>query len=220
MRRFASCSAAVLLTAAVWGAVMPSASGQSAVPASSLAPPTVRRYEDSNGTIWQETRTRYRKPVSETKMVQREETIERDSYTTEIKDSYHTTYTPVTQYRWEPRWHGRWNPFQSPRLVYHWMPVKAWQAAHTPVQVPVTTRTAVPERRLVQVPVTTLKFVDDEQVSRVPIGTRYSQMAAAPGWGNAARTPGGDPTGRMANRGAQAPGFVPGWDDSGWRASR
>ncbi len=36
-------------------------------------------------------------------------------------------YVPVTRYRWVPRWHGRFNPFQQPYIAYHLAPETTWE---------------------------------------------------------------------------------------------
>lgn len=54
----------------------------------------------------------------------------------------------VTRYQWQPRWHGRWNPFQQTHLAYHWVPVTRWESPSTPPQA-----TEPPATRFARAPV-------------------------------------------------------------------
>jgi hypothetical protein len=141
--------------------------------------PEVRFYEQ-DGVTYRETRGLVRRPVSETRIEQREETVYRARYSTQSRETTQTVYTPVTRFYWEARWHGWWNPFQDPYLAYHAVPYTAWHARQQAVRVPLTQRDLVPEKRTVGVPVTRLRFVEKEAVSRVAVRPRTTRIASTP----------------------------------------
>lgn len=141
----------------------------------------VRFYEE-DGVTYRETRVRVRRPVSETRYEERQETVYRPRYTTDIRDATQTYYAPVTRYQWEARWHGWWNPFQDPYVAYHLVPYTYWQTRQQTIQVPQTKSEWVPETRTVRKPITTLRFVEKEEVSRVAVNPqpRRSTASSAP----------------------------------------
>ena len=130
------------------------------------------RFYQQDGVTYRETRAVVRRPVSQTRVEQREQTVYRPRYSTDMRHTTQSVYTPVTQFYWEARWHGWWNPFQEPYVAYHAVPYTSWQARQQSVRVPVTGRELVPEKQTVRVPVTTLRFVEKEEVSRVAIRPR------------------------------------------------
>ena len=40
-----------------------------------------------------------------------------------LKRLFETYQVPVTEYRWEARWHNTWNPFAQPYIGYHLAPI-------------------------------------------------------------------------------------------------
>lgn len=128
------------------------------------------RYVQENGTLYHETWQTIRRPVTETQVQERQQTVYREQVTTENLQTQQLTHTPVTTYQWEARWHNTWNPFGQPYVTYHWTPRTHWQTEARTVEVPVTRREWVPETKTVQVPVTTTRFEEQTQVSRVAVG--------------------------------------------------
>lgn len=148
------------------------------------------RYYKEDGTTYRETRQKIRRPVSETRMEPRQRIVQRERVTTDWRDTYQTHMTPVTEYRWESRWVGRWNPLQTPYLVHEIVPRTRWEWRTDKVTVPLTRREFIPETEVVQVPVTTLRMADEEVITRMAVSG----------------SPSGDPfasgSSRMANRSA------------------
>lgn len=128
----------------------------------------VRDYEE-NGITYRETRTKATRPVAETTYQDRQQTVYRQRYTTQLHDHLHTTMVPVTDYRWETRLHNWWNPFKTNTVGYHLVPHRRWEARTETIRTPVTTRQLIPEVQTVKVPVTTLRMVEQEHVTRVAI---------------------------------------------------
>ena len=85
------------------------------------------RFYEQDGVTYRETRAVVWRPVSETRMEQRDETVYRQRYSTETRPTTQPVHTPVTQFYWEARWHGWWNPFQEPYVAYHAVPYTAWR---------------------------------------------------------------------------------------------
>ena len=133
-----------------------------------LAQDGVRYYQDG-GVTYREVRRVVQRPVVETRLEQRQQTVYQPQYTTEVVPTTRTVYTPVTEYRWEPRWHNTWNPFSSPYVAYHLTPNTRWDARAEQSQQTVTRYNVVPQTQTVQVPVTTQRVVNEEIVSRMPV---------------------------------------------------
>lgn len=138
--------------------------------AAALAQDNVRYYQDG-GVTYREVRRVVQRPVVETRLEQRQQTVYQPQYTTETVPTTRTVYTPVTEYRWEPRWHNTWNPFSSPYVAYHLTPSTRWDARSEQSQQTVTRYNVVPQTQTVQVPVTTQRVVNEEIVSRMPVQT-------------------------------------------------
>ncbi len=128
----------------------------------------VREYK-KDGKIYRETRRKVLRPVTETQVEERERTVYREELNTEMCENERTVLSPVTEYRWEAYWAGRWNPFAQPYLAYRLVPRTRLEAHTEIVRKPVTTRRLVPETRVVQVPVTTHRMVEEEHVHQVVV---------------------------------------------------
>jgi hypothetical protein len=107
--------------------------------------------------------------VTATQIQQEPRTVYRDEYVTELRSARRIWYIPVTEYRWEPRWHNWWNPFGEPQLAYHLRPVLRWETRYEEYQQPVTYRQLVPETRVVDVPRRTLQFEEREVIERAVV---------------------------------------------------
>ena len=132
------------------------------------------RYYDQDGTTYRETRRVVRRPVCETQLRPSTQTVYREQQSSELRDTIRKSWTPVTEYRCEARWVGRWNPFAVPYLAYRTVPRTSWEYRTEVTQVPVTYRRLVPETRTVQVPVTTRRMVTEEVITRVAVAGRLS----------------------------------------------
>ena len=142
-------------------------------------------YTDPNtGIVYRQVTRTIERPVVETKIEKREQTVFRPETVTETKPESQTVYVPQTDHVWQPVLHGRWNPFRQPSVSYQHVPRTYWKP-----QEQVVTRTQsrtnwVAEKRTVDVPqklvrMTREQKTDYEVVGRVaPPATR--QPAAAP----------------------------------------
>jgi hypothetical protein len=128
------------------------------------------RYYEKNGVTWCETRRMVDQRVPESRMEERAETVYREQFGTEIRSSTRTYWTPVTEYRWESYWVGRWNLLAEPYLAYRYVPHTHWEERIEVVNVPVNVRRLVPETRTVRRPAAGFRTVRREMVSRVPVG--------------------------------------------------
>ena len=128
------------------------------------------RYYENNGVTWRETRRTVEDRVPVSRMEERTETVYREEFATEMRATPRTSRTPVTEYRWEAFWVGRWNPLAQPYPAYRYVPHTRWETRTETVQVPVNTRRLVPETRVVRGPVGGFQTVQREVVSRVPMG--------------------------------------------------
>jgi hypothetical protein len=127
--------------------------------------------KDNNGVTYRETHRVVKRPVSETQIVENQQTVYTDRVTTEYQPSTRTLYSPVTEYAWEPYLANRWNPLASPAVQYRYVPHTRWEMRTEETHVPVTRRELVPETRISRVPVTATRFVDEEQISKVAVAT-------------------------------------------------
>lgn len=130
------------------------------------------RYYEQDGVTYRETRRTVRRPVCETQLRPSTQIVYREERTSELRDTVRTWWTPVTEYRCEARWVGRWNPLAEPYLAYRSVPRTSWEQRTEVVQVPVTNRRLVPETRTVQVPVTTRRMATEEVITRLAVGGR------------------------------------------------
>ncbi len=142
-----------------------------------IAIPQEGQYIQQNGKTYYETRQKILRPVQETRYEERERTVYREEYSTAIEESQRVVHVPVTEYRWEAKWHGRWNPFVQPYMAYRLVPRTTWEPRAETVRVPVTQRNLVPERVVEHIPVTSRHMVEEEVIRRTavlnpPAGTR------------------------------------------------
>ena len=135
------------------------------------------RYYDEGGVTYRETRRVVRRPICESQLRPSTQTVYREQRSCELRDTLRTSWTPVTEYRCEAHWVGRWNPFAEPYLAYRMVPQTRWEHRSEVVQVPVTSRRLVPETRTVQVPVVTRRMVTEEVITRVALGGRGTSAA-------------------------------------------
>ncbi len=122
-------------------------------------------YYEENGVTYREVRQTVRCPVPETKVQESEQTIYRPQWKTETRDVVRTYHVPITEYRWEAYWQGRFNPFAQPYLAQRLVPSTRWETRTETVKVPSTVYSVVPEKSVVRSPVTTWKTVERQVTS-------------------------------------------------------
>ena len=74
------------------------------------------RIIQENGVSYRETTRTVQRPVTSVTMKLRQQTVYTERRRTEIHESVRTYFIPVTEYRYEPRWHGLWNPFEEAHI--------------------------------------------------------------------------------------------------------
>jgi hypothetical protein len=137
------------------------------------------RYYEKDGVTYCETRRVVQQRVPVTQMQQQPQTYYREQYTTEVRDTVRTCWTPVTQYQTEAVMVGRWNPFVTPYVEYHTVPTVRWEQKSQVVKTPVTCRKLVPETKMVSSPVTAWQTVEQEVINRFAVTGKPSGAAVA-----------------------------------------
>jgi hypothetical protein len=138
----------------------------------------VRFYEE-NGMTFRESRHRVQRPLWETRVEEREQTVYREQYSSEVREEDRVVHTPVTEYVWQPVVRDRWNPFVQPSVQFQLVPQTRWESRVERVRTPVARRELVPEKRVERVPVTAMRVVEEEIISRVAVGPAASGSAAS-----------------------------------------
>ena len=160
-----------------------------------LAPPAQAeevRYFEKDGVTYRETSQMVQRPVTETRLETREQTVYREQYQRQVNESVRSVVTPVTEYRWVTVMRGRWNPFSQPYYTQELAPVRRWETRQEVVQTPVYRRELVPETRTVQVPITTQRVATEEVIRRVAVS------GSAPAAANVATQASGNSLGGVA----------------------
>ena len=140
----------------------------------------VRDYEE-NGVTYRETRRQVSEPVTEIQCVEQQRTVGfREQLNVQMCDQSRAYIVPVTEYRVESYWRGRFNPFVQPYLAQRLVPYTRYETRVETVKTPVATRELLPITSTVKVPVTTQRVVQREIVSRVAISGSPSRPVQAP----------------------------------------
>jgi hypothetical protein len=140
------------------------------------------RYYEQDGVTYREARRIVRRPVAETRYEEHDRTVYRERLDVELRESVRNYTVPVTEYRWQSYWQGRFNPFVQPYLAQRLVPCTRWEARSEVVRIPVTRRELVPEISTVRVPVTTHRVVEEEVISRMAVsGSSSGDPFASPG---------------------------------------
>jgi hypothetical protein len=128
------------------------------------------RYYEKDGLTYAETTRKIQRPITETHMEEKNRTVYRQECRTEMQETLRTYQVPVTEWRTESYWVGRWNPFVQPYLAQRMVPHTRWETKTETVKVPVVRQQVVAENRVERVPVYRRRMIEEEQVSRVAIG--------------------------------------------------
>ncbi|NOY40710.1 MAG: hypothetical protein GXP26_02575 [Planctomycetes bacterium] len=123
-----------------------------------------------NGVRYQVTTRTVQRQVPVTVMQDRQQTVYTQQITTNHIAHQQLYNVPVTQYQWESRLNGRWNPFITPYWTHNLRPVTTWRQQVANVQIPVSNVAWVPQTKTVQVPVVQYRMAEEQIVTRVPIG--------------------------------------------------
>jgi hypothetical protein len=172
------------------------------------------RYYQQNGVTYCETRRTIRERVPETRYEERQQTFYREELGTDIRSQFRSYWTPVTEYRWESFWVGRWNPLVRPYLAYRYVPRTHWEQRMETVKTPVPCRRVTPETRAVKVPIPGWRVVEREETRRVAVAIVPLDPAPFPAGGSLG-TPRGE-VGGIALLDEDPPRLG---TNSGWRSS-
>ena len=137
------------------------------------------RYYEQNGVTYCETRRVVQQRVPQTRIEQRPQTVYRQEFATEVRETPRTYWTPVTEYQTQTYLAGRWNPFATPHFEYRTVPTVRWEQKTEVVRTPVTCQKLVPETKTVSCPVTTWQTIDQEVISRFAVTGRPSAANVA-----------------------------------------
>ncbi len=132
-----------------------------------------------SGIVYRQVSRTVERPVVETKVQKEERTVFRPRTVTETKPETRTVFTPVVQHQWEPRLHGRWNPFRQPTVAYHHVPVARWETRSEVVTNTQSRTEWVAEKQTVEVPQRIVRIERDRQTDFEPVG-RVAPAAVQP----------------------------------------
>ncbi len=125
----------------------------------------VRYYQDPNtGHTYRQTTSTVQRQMPVTQLQASTRNVLRGQWRTDTQDVVRTYSVPVTEYRVESYWKGRYNPFVQPTLAQRTVPTTRWETRTEVVKVPVTRYETVPTTETVHVPVTTWHTVQDQIV--------------------------------------------------------
>lgn len=133
--------------------------------------------DPATGIVYRKVTRTIDKPVVETKVTQRQQTIYKPKTVTETRPTTRRMYIPVTENRWVPQVEGRWNPFVQPRVAYKNVPETRWQVKD---EVIAETKTQVkwePETQTISVPEQSMRITREQVVDFEPIGRVAPQTA-------------------------------------------
>lgn len=138
------------------------------------------RYFEKDGITYREARRTVRRPIAETRLEDREQTVYREQRHTEYREETRNYVTPQTRYEWRTCLKNRWNPFTQPYLTQQLVPIRSWESREEVVQIPVTRRELVAEKRTVKVPVTTRRIAEEEVITRTAVNPTTTRSALLP----------------------------------------
>ena len=127
------------------------------------------RFFERDGVTYRETRQHRERPIVETQIQQQQRTLYREQWRTDFRDVVRTRQVPVTVYRRESYWQGRYNPFVQPQLAERMVPYTRWETRHETIRQPYARRELIPITQTVQVPVLTRRVIREEQINRVAV---------------------------------------------------
>lgn len=135
--------------------------------------------DPATGIVYRKVTKTIETPVVETQVNTSEQTVYRPQTITETRPHTRTVYSPVLEYKWEPRVYGRWNPFRPPSVGYAHVPHTSWEARNEVVHHTNTRTQWVAERRTVEVPTQVVRMQREQKVDFEPVG-RVNQQQLGP----------------------------------------
>lgn len=151
-----------LITAGI-SFTVPNLAAEAQVPGSYVTDP-------ATGIVYRpETRT-IETPVVDTQIKKEERVLYRPKTVTDVRNEARTTYAPVVEHQWEPRLHGRWNPFTQPTVAYHHVPVTRWEARNEVIPRTTTRTEWVAEKQVIEIPTRTVRIERSSKTDYVAVG--------------------------------------------------
>lgn len=135
--------------------------------------------DPNTGIVYRQVTRNVERPVVETKMESREQTVFRPQTVRETRPQTNTYYAPVTEYQWEARLQGRWNPFRQPTVTYKQVPKTHWEPRSETINRTQTRTEWVAEKRTVEVPHRYVRMEREQKVEYEAVG-RVAPNGAAP----------------------------------------
>jgi hypothetical protein len=135
--------------------------------------------DPQTGIVYRQVSKTVERPVIETKVEKQNQTVYRPEIVTETKPENRTVYTPVVEYKWQPRLHGRWNPFQQPTVAYHHVPETRWEARNQVVNRTESRTKWIAENRTVDVPRQQVRM-QREQKTELEVVGKLAPATAGP----------------------------------------
>ncbi len=130
------------------------------------------RYYEKDGVTYCETRHAVQRPISETHLEDRTQTVYVPQAKTQTQAMQRVVQVPVTEYVLESYWVNRFNPFVEPTQAYRYVPRTRWESRVETVQVPVVQNEMVAQQQTLKIPVTTQRMASEEQVTTVAVSAR------------------------------------------------
>lgn len=121
--------------------------------------------DPDTGIVYQKVIQTVERPVVETRISQREQTVYRPQMITETTPQKRIVYSPVVEYVWEPRVHGRWNIFKRPTVKYHHVARTQWETREEVIERTNTRTEWVAEKRTIEVPQQVVRMEREERTN-------------------------------------------------------
>ncbi|MGB7328055.1 MAG: hypothetical protein WBD31_24480 [Rubripirellula sp.] len=159
--------------------VASSVSAQAPETAKAASPGAGYYTDPATGIVYRQVAQTIERPVYETKMQSRDQTVYTPQTVHETRPETRTVYTPITESTWQPRVTGRWNPFQQPTVEYQQVPQTRWEARNEVVQRTQSRTQWIAEKRKVDVPQQVVRMERQQKIAYEPVG-RVATPAANP----------------------------------------
>jgi len=134
------------------------------------------RYFEEGGVTYRETRVNVGQPA----VMAAQQPASQIAYAEQLRTEYQNTIrvysVPVTEYRAETYWVGRWNPFSQPYQAQRMVPVTRWQTRTEVVQVPVTRRELVAQPLAPQTTALVQQGAGQTLVTRVAVSSQAAKQ--------------------------------------------
>lgn len=134
--------------------------------------------DPATGIVYRKVMRTIEKPIVETTMTQRQQTVYKPKTVTETRPTSRRMYIPVTENRWVPQVENRWNPFVAPRVAYKHVPQTYWQVRDEVVAETTTQVHWEPETQTVSVPEQSMRMTREQLVDFEPVGRIPTQAIA------------------------------------------